>query len=95
MKRLALFSIVFIVCISLIGCACAYRSINGIRIQGKDVNANYSQLTQTFNFKGKELQATILRQTTFTDAKTAQTVPQIYNLTDIKEGELSFELNQK
>ena len=93
MRKVFMLGMVSIICLSMT--SCAYRSINGVRIQGKDVDARYSQLTQTFSFKGKEVQATILRQSTLADAKTAQKATQIYNLADIKEGSLSFELNQK
>jgi len=74
---------------------CAYRAVNGVRIQGKDVDAKYSQLTQSFSFKGKEVQATIIRQSTCANNKTAQKVPAVYDMPNIKEGQLTFDLIQK
>ena len=80
--------------ISLVGCGAAYRSVNGVRIQGKNVDAKYSQLTQTFSFVGEQVQATILRQSAFTSEKVALNRPEIFNLPSVKEGQLSFSLDQ-
>jgi len=92
MKRLAWFGIVFMICMGLT--SCAYRAVNGVRIQGKNVDASFSQLTQSFHFKGEQVQATLIRQSTLAGDKTAQKKPEIYGLPNLKEKQLYFELNQ-
>ena len=84
-----------IVCLgfALAGCG-AYRSVNGIRIQGKNVDAKYSQLTQTFSFVGEQVQATIIRQSALTTEKVALKHPELFNLPNLAEGQLSFKLDQ-
>lgn len=78
---------------ALAGCG-AYRSVNGIRIQGKNVDAQYSQLTQSFSFKGEQVQATIIRQSALTTEKVALKHPELFNLPNVAEGQLSFKLDQ-
>lgn len=88
----------FLAVVALVTClfvsGCAYRSVNGVRIQGKNVDCTYSAFTQSFAMKGEALQVTLLRQSTLASSKTATTIPQLYSLPDIKEGDLSFELIQ-
>ena len=85
--------IILVLALVLMCSGCAYRAINGIRIQGKKLDCTYNQLTQTYRFKGEQVQATLLRQSTCASDKTAQKVSSIYNLPDVKEGELSFDLD--
>ncbi len=84
-----------IVCLgfALAGCG-AYRSVNMVRIQGTDIVASYSQLTQSFSFKGTTLQAGILRQSALVTEKVALTQPQMLNLPNLGEGDLTFKLDQ-
>ncbi len=93
MRKMLMLAVVMCLVASLVGCG-AYRSVNGIRIQGKNVDAKYSQLTQSFSFVGEQVQATIIRQSALTTEKVALKHPELFNLPNVSEGELSFRLDQ-
>lgn len=93
MRKMLILAVVMCLVASLVGCG-AYRSVNGVRIQGKNVDAQYSQLTQSFVFKGDQVQATIIRQSALTTEKVALKHPELFNLPNLAEGQLSFKLDQ-
>ena len=93
MKKVAFVFVVLLSCAILSGCF-VYRSINGVLVQGKDVDCQYNQFTQTFVMKGASLQATILRQSAIAPEKTAANMSWIFNLPNVEEGDLYFEITQ-